>query len=270
MNRPAVHGLVAAALLASCATTREPPPPPPEGAGDPGRAHVYRVAPGQGEIPIAPDTTGTVRVSATGEVEVRPDRARVAFAVETEAETAEGASEDNARRMDRVHAALRATGFPRLRLETFGYALHPRYARPERGEEAPRIVGYRTVNHVRATVDGVDVAGGLIDAGIGAGANRVESLEFVASDTREARLEALRRAVAAAREEAEAIAAALGAELGPALEVEGGSEEPRPIRFVGPAAFEAARAAPETPVEAGTRTVSATVTIRYLLRQPPG
>lgn len=271
MNRLAKSALAATALLASCATASpDPPPPPPGGAGDdPGRTRIYRVGPGQGEFPVEADTTGTLRVSGTGEVEVPPDRARVAFAVETEAETARDASEESARRMDRVHGALRDTGLAGLRLETFGYALQPRYARPERGgEEAPRIVGYRAINHLRATVEDVEGAGSLIDAGIGAGANRVESLEFVASDTREARLEALRRAVEAARAEAEAISGAMGAELGPALEVEGHTDEPRPIRFAGPAALEAVRAAPDTPVEAGARTVSATVTVRYLLRQP--
>lgn len=271
MNRHVVPGLAAAALLASCASTATPAPlPPPAGRGDePGRARIYRVAPERGACFPAADTAGTLQVSATGEVEVSPDRARVAFAVETEAETAGDAAEENARRMDRVHGALRGTDLPGLRLETFGYALRPRYARPDRGDEPPRIVGYRALNHVRATVDDVDAVGALIDAGTGAGANRVESLEFEVSNSEEARLEALRRAVAKARREAEAVAGAMDADLGPALEVQAGTDQPLPLRYSvpSPAIFEAARQAPETPVEAGTRTVSATVTIRYRLRQ---
>ncbi len=269
MNRLFVHGLAAAALLASCAGTSSSALPPPSAGGgdDPGRSRIYRVAPGQGARPPAPDTSGTLQVSATGEVEVEPDRARVAFAVETEAETAEAAAAENARRMDRVHRALRGTELPGLRLETFGYALQPRYARRTRTDEPPRIVGYRVLNHVRAIVDEVDGVGALIDAGNGAGANRIRSLDFEVSDTGEPRLEALRRAVAKARREAEAIATAMGAELGPALEVRAGSDEPRPLRYPVPAPQELARDAPTTPVEAGTRTVSATVTILYRLRQ---
>ncbi|NIP57434.1 MAG: DUF541 domain-containing protein, partial [Gemmatimonadetes bacterium] len=139
MNRLFVHGLAAAALLASCAGTSSSALPPPSAGGgdDPGRSRIYRVAPGQGARPPAPDTSGTLQVSATGEVEVEPDRARVAFAVETEAETAEAAAAENARRMDRVHRALRGTELPGLRLETFGYALQPRYAPADRGVPGP-------------------------------------------------------------------------------------------------------------------------------------
>jgi len=269
MNRRVAPGILAAALLASCASTSSSALPPVSAGeeDDPGRTRIYRVPAGQGVFAPASDTAGTLRVSGTGEVEVEPDRTRVAFAVETEEETAETAAEENARRMDRVHGALRDTELPGLRLETFGYALQPRYARRSRAEEPPRIVGYRALNHLRAVVDAVDGVGALIDAGIGAGANRVQSLEFEVSDPEEARLEALRRAVAKARREAEAVAGAMGAELGPALEVQVGSDEPRPFQLRSPVAMEVARDAPETPVEAGTRTVSATVTILYRLDQ---
>lgn len=269
MNRLVVPGLAAAAFLASCASTSSSalPPPSADEGDDPGRSRIYRVAPGQGSRPPTPDTVGTLQVSGTGEVEVAPDRARVEFAVETEAETAEAAAEENARRMDRVHRALRDTGLPGVRVETFGYALQPRYARRARADEPPRIVGYRALNHVRAIVDEVGGVGALIDAGVGAGANRIRSLEFEVSDPEEARLEALRRAVTKARREAEAIAGAMGAELGSALEVQAGSDEPRPFQFRSAVAMEVARDAPETPVEAGTRTVRATVTILYRLVQ---
>ena len=71
-------------------------------------------------------------------------------------------------------------------------------------------------------------------------------------------------AVARAREQAATIAAALGHELGPALEVRGGSALPRPGPEMG-LMFRAEAAQVATPIEAGDQTVTATVTIKYAL-----
>ena len=72
-----------------------------------------------------------------------------------------------------------------------------------------------------------------------------------------------------AREQAETIADAMGVRLGAALEVTGGSSVPVP-RPEGPLLARAAVAETTTPVEAGTLTVSATVSIRYrILERAP-
>ncbi len=261
---------LAALLLTSCAAAPAASGAPAPEAADV-QPNVYEVAPTQGLPRAAADTAGVLQVSGTGEVRVDPDRTRVSFAVETEASTAREASAENARRMEAVHRALRELDAPELTIETFGYRLSPRYGRPDpQGGGARRIEGYRATNHVRVTVDDVDAVGRIVDAGIGAGANRVADLSFEVSDTEEARLEALRRAVGKARAEAEAIADALGVELGPPLEVNGGAETPGPVsRFRAETMQAMAAPAPDTPVEAGQQTVSASVTIRYRLGGPP-
>lgn len=269
-TRPAAIALTAL-LLSSCTTSATARP-----AGD-GEAvprssevapNVYEVAPGQGREAAAADTVGVLEVSGTGRVRVAPDRTRITFAVETEDSTASGASVENARRMGRVHEALQELDAPDLTLETFGYDLQPRYGRPEPGQGGSRrIEGYRATNLVRVTVDEVEGVGRILDAAIAAGANRTTGLAFEATDTEEARREALRLAVDDARSKAEAIAGALGVELGPPLEVTGGADSPPPPR---PFRVEAmAQATPETPVEAGEQTLSASVTIRYRLAPGP-
>lgn len=208
-----------------------------------------------------------LQVSGTAEVGVPSDRAHISFAVVTEAETAEAAARENADRMDAVIAALRATGAAGLRIETWGYDLQPRYSRQTRADDpAPRIVGYRASNNVRATVDDVDAVGGLIDAGVSAGANRVTSLQFEARDTEAARQEALRQAVAKARQEAETMADALGVPLGPPMEVQGGAQPPppRPVPFM-EARMAMDQAQAPTPIEAAEQVVRAQVTIKYRL-----
>jgi len=214
--------------------------------------------------PVPPDAEGgTLQVSGQAQVQVEADRTVISFAVETEAPSARTASQRNAEMMDSVHRALRGLDIPGLDLETYGYALSPEYRRPEPRETNTMVIaGYRVANQIRVTFPGTDRAGEVLDTGIGSGANRVVNLVFQASDTREARLEALRRAVRAARGEAEAMAEAMGVSLGPALEVRGGAsgETPRPMAM---AYSRAEGAAPSTPVEAGDQTVSANVTIIY-------
>lgn len=263
---------LAALLLSSCAApagAHAPDGVEPDRRPTDIRPNIYEVAPGQGRDAPARDTAGVLEVSGSAEVRVEADRARVSFAVETEDSTARGASGENARRMSRVHGVLEALDAPGLTLETFGYRLQPSYGRPdpERGGSR-RIEGYRATNFIRVTVDDVDAVGRILDAAIGAGANRTTGLSFEATDTEEARLEALRMAVENARKEAEAIAGALGAALGPALDVRGGADRPGPmVRFRAEAAVPTP--APDTPVEAGEQTVSASVTIRYRLDPPP-
>jgi uncharacterized protein YggE len=200
-----------------------------------------------------------IEVSGSASVAVAPDRALLSFAVETEGETAGEASGRNADLMAATLEAIRSAG-SEARIETFGYTVQPIY-RTDRQTQDPRIVGYRALNNVRVTISDIDGVGDFIDAGIGAGANRVAGLTFEASDTEAARLDALREAVRKARAEAGAIASSLGVALGPVLEVRGGAEVPSPRPYL----MLAEMAPAATPIEAAEQNVTASVTIRYAL-----
>lgn len=202
-----------------------------------------------------------VEVTGNAQVSVPTDRGTIRFAVETQADDAAAATSANADRMDAVIRAVRALGIPSLELETSGYRLEPVYSRPGPGETR-RVESYQAVNHVEATLGDVDELGRVLDAGVSAGANRIAGISFSASDTRSARLEAVQRAVAVAREEAEVMAAALGYELGAPLEVRGGAQSPNPISY---ARNEMVQMAADTPVEPGEQTVTANVTVRFRL-----
>lgn len=241
------------AVLSACAPTRAASAPA-------GSAH----------LDPRPDPAGsalsdTTRVSVTGQATrtVPADRARVEVAVETEGATAAQASSANAELMNRVLAALRGevdtTG--ESRLETTGYRLTPRYSQDRNREAPPRITGYQAVNRVVVVLDDVDRVGPVLDAALGAGANRVTGLSFFASDTESARLDAVRDATARARREAEAVASALGLTVAgvESISTSGGSAVP---------VFRAemdVQAAMSTPVESGSQSVSATVNATFVL-----
>jgi len=220
--------------------------------------------------PAAGPEGGTIQVSGQAQIQVPADRVRISLSVETEAASAREASQLNAARMEAVMEALRRTGVRGLEIETFGYSLSPEYRYPNREDPSRQTIsGYRALNNIRVTAGDVDAAGAILDAGIGAGANRVVDLRFEATDTREARLQALREAVQTAREEARTLAEAMGVSLGPPLEVQGGASPGEPRVLARAAMFAEAAAAP-TPIEAGAQTVSANVTILYrILEKAP-
>lgn len=218
-----------------------------------------------GHAPGIASQDSTLQAQGSGEVEVAPDRARISFAVETEATTAQEAGQENARLMDRVMAAVRQAGPSEMRVETLGYQLEPRY-RFVGDERRREIAGYTARNTLQVIVDEVELVGPLVDAALGAGANRVANLAFEIRDPEPHRLEALRQAVEQARGEARTMAEALGMRLGAPSRVQGGAERPTPRPV--PLAFRmeaAAVDAPTTPVEAGLQRITASVSITYQL-----
>ncbi len=212
----------------------------------------------------AAGTPRTVTVNATGHVERAPDRVVLAFAAETTGKTAVEASQANARTMHQLLDALGNAGVPKDRIHTQRLSLQPQYAQPKPGERSePQIIGYRAQNQVQVTLDQVDRAGAIVDAAVGAGANRVSGIWFELADPESARIDALRQAVSQAHAEAEAIARALGETLGPVLSA---STEgpPSPLRMAARAmALEAS--APPTAVEPGAIDVAATVHLVFSL-----
>ncbi len=207
----------------------------------------------------------TIAVNGEGEVKVAPDLAVVSFAVETTAPTAAAAVAENAKRSAALSAAVKQKLGAKDKVSTTQYALSPVYEQRERGAPPamPRITGYIASNAVRVELHAVDGVGALIDAATAAGANRVDGLDFTLEERAAAQSDALQRAGADARRQAEATAAALGVKLGRVLSatVGGGPivlPKSYPRGMVGMAESHA-----PTPVEAGDVTVSAGMQVTY-------
>ena len=210
-----------------------------------------------------------LNVNGVGTVQRQPDRAVILVAVESRAVTAQEAAQTNARKMDAVFAALRKVGIVPPNVATVSYALQPEYREPDPRSatpNTPRVVGYLAMNTVRVQVDSMPRVGAVIDATVAAGANRIENLSFELKDMESARLEALKLAVLQARGEAEVLAAAAGQKLGEPQSITSSSAwMPMPqYRMRAEVGMVAAAPAP-TPVEAGSLSVTANVSITYLL-----
>ncbi|MFW6080174.1 MAG: SIMPL domain-containing protein [Gemmatimonadota bacterium] len=213
-----------------------------------------------------PPDIRTVAVEATGAVEWEPDQAVVHAAVETFAETADAAARENARITRSVIDALRDAGVADDRIRTLGYGVQPQYD-VQRTPDGPdrRIVGYRAINTIEATIVDLERVGAVIDAAIDAGANRIAALRFELSEPEQARREALRRAVATAHADASAIAEAAGLRLGPVMRVTSADTERAPAVLARTAMPAEADVAAPTPIEPGPIRTTADVTVVYRL-----
>ena len=205
----------------------------------------------------------TLVVSGQGEVMARPDRTRVRLGAEAQAPTAAEAQSQVNAIMQRALQQIRAVGIEERRIQTTGLQLFPVYERQRSGDEtAPRVVAYRASNTVQVEVENLPLVGRVIDAGMTAGANRIESIDFDLRDDQAAQAQALQRAVAEARAKAVVLASAADVRLVGVQEVrEGNVNIMPPPRPYGDAVMMRAEAA--TPIQPGELRVQASVTIRY-------
>src|SRR5262249_8013894 len=147
-------------------------------------------------------------------------------------------------------------------IQTARLVLSPVYApRSPESRDAPRIVGYNATNSVSVRVEDLSLVGAVIDAGLKAGANQLDGVQFGLRNDLPSRAQALKEAVQEARSKAQVMADALRLNLTEVLEVSEGGVSILPQSEGTFAARMAATV--ETPVSPGQIQVNANVTIRY-------
>jgi len=211
-------------------------------------------------MPDEPTSTGTIVVSGTGRVAVRPDVADLRLGVTVAKPTVEAARGEAAATMDAILRAVDGAGVARADVRTAMLSVQPRY--DYRDGRAPVLTGYEIANVVEVSVRDLSALGDVIDATLTAGATSMDALSFRLADPRPAEREARRQAMAEARSRADVLAEAAG------VTVQGVSDivEGQPVRPPGPVAKAermALAADAGTPVEAGTLEVAVTVSVTY-------
>jgi len=210
-------------------------------------------------------TRRTITVTGNGEVSAAPDMAVLAIAIETTAANASDAAGENANRSAKVATALKSKAGADDKVSTARYTLEPQYeaAKPGRPSE-PRIAGYIAHNEVRIETHKLDAIGSMIDGAIGAGANRVNSLQFILASRNDELRAALEKAGIEATAQAESIAKALGVKLkGVVSATSGGVPIVQPRYAVAAFGAMAREAQAPTSVEPNNVSVSASVTVTY-------
>jgi uncharacterized protein YggE len=147
---------------------------------------------------------------------VVPDGAVIELGVEKQSASASIAkqSEDAAAR--RILASLRASGVDEKDIQTTFLSLQPQF-NYRKGMRISYFVAEQTVS---VTVRDLSKLDALVESLIKAGGNRIDSIQYETSDLRKYRDQARSLAVKAAREKAQALALALGQEIGKAQSIE--------------------------------------------------
>jgi uncharacterized protein YggE len=223
-----------------------------------------RRAAGQHVAPTVPQ----IITAGRGEVDIKPDRVRMEFGVETRAASAAAAAAENSRRQRAVLDTLLKLGVGQDQIQTANLQVTPEMVYPGQGQP-PKVSGYVARNSVRVEVLKLEQAGVLVDAALAKGATNVMGLQFYSSRAAEARREALARAVKAARLDAEAMALAAGYQLGELLEISSGgpSDGPVPMRMDMLRSINFAEKSEPTPVNPGELKVVETVSVRWAVKQ---
>jgi uncharacterized protein len=190
-------------------------------------ATVAGAAGGQTPTSSASAREPEITASGRGEVKLPPTYAILTVNVATRANAAVEAASQNARRVPDVMNGLRSAGVADKDISTSGYRLEQNYEYPRNGE--PKPAGFTASTTIRAEVRPLENLGKAIDAAISGGATGISGIQFLASNTEEARRSAMADAVRQARTEAETIARAAGGTLGRLIALNsGGISQPNP------------------------------------------
>jgi len=205
-------------------------------------------------------------VSGNAQAEATPDEATVRLGIVRQETTAQAAQDQANRVAQAILSEIAKLGIPATQIRTSRLTLTPIYAPGPRSDsrEAPRIASYSASNQVSVEVTNLTQIGPIIDAGLRAGSNQVDGVQFRLKDDLPLREQALKKAVAEARRKAETMAEALNVRI---LGIQEVSETGSSVIPRGEGGFVtmAARETAPTPVSPGQVEVNASVTVKYLI-----
>lgn len=205
-----------------------------------------------------------VRVIGTAEVKVVPDQALIELGVEKQSASARMAKEAEDAAARRILAGLRENGIDEKDIQTTFLSLQPQI----NYRKGLRITSFVAEQTMSVTVHDLSKLDVLLESLIKAGGNRIDSIQYETSDLRKYRDDARDRAVKAAQEKAQALAAALGQQIGKAQTIEEVAQPVNPYYgYTANASFEftktPAKLTPST--AAGERNITASVVVAFEL-----
>lgn len=224
------------------------------------------------------DKSRSVSVSGAAVINVTPDRALIQLGVQSNGSTPDATRAENQQSIQKIISAMRALGIDAKDIATDHYIVYPIYE----NYDAMRIRGYRIDNTVSITLRKIDLADDAIINALKVGANEVQNVQFYTSELRKYRDEARDLATKAAREKAQALAAAAGSQTGCVVSISeniwsqyygtwrGGRETTmwaqNVIQNAAPAAASSQTQSDDSPISLGQIAVRAEVSVSYSLK----
>ena len=170
----------------------------------------------------------TIEVSGDAVVYVEPDEATFRVGVRTVSDDAEGASRENAEKMDNIKEYLINAGIREDDISTAGYRIS---TRTRRTDDEVKVIGYEVRNSLNIETSDIEGVGRYIDIAVNNGANDVSSIDFGVEDSNEYKNEALQLATEQAYEKANNIAKGFNGTLKEVVHVSESRASYSPIRI---------------------------------------
>lgn len=215
---------------------------------------------GQYASPITHDLT----VSGVGELETKPDIARITLGVTTGPQTtAKQANDLLSQKVTAVLTAVEAAGVAKDDIKTTNLSINPIYDYPD-GRQILR--GFDANEQVEIKIRNLDNVGNIISRTTTEGVNQVGGIAFTVDKPEELQKQAEAKAIENAKEKAENLAKTLGVRLkgikfySSSVAVPG-SPEPFLRTDLG-----GAGGGGSVPVSSGTQTITANVNITYEIK----
>ena len=205
----------------------------------------------------------TLTVAGTGEVHATPDRATVTLGIQAREPTLDGARNTANQVVTRLLKAARELGVADAQIHSTRLSVNPEVNYNDQKHGHP-VVAYTVQRQVIVDLRDIDRLGELLERGISAGANVAGEPVLDSSRRADLEREALAKAVADARANAQVLATALDAGVGAARAVSvGGTDAGRPFVQAPMAMLRAAAAPAPESYQSGELSFTASVTATF-------
>ena len=229
---------------------------------------------------IQPSSFRSFSVTGEGKVNAIPDVAAISFGVTVEGGKDVGALQaENTKKMNAIIALLKQQGLASKDIQTSNYSIDARTQYYD-CNSSPRllgagvkvcppteVVGYTISQNVAVKIRDFSKVGAVLQGVAEKGATGISGLSFTIDDPTKVESEARAEAIAKAKVKAEAVARAGGFSLGRLLSIDEGSTFQPPYYIEAAPMMKSASAGATAPtIEAGSKDIKVSVTLRYEIR----
>lgn len=206
--------------------------------------------------------SSVINVTGYAQQEVAPDTAYVTIGMESTESDAQAARVQNNLVMNQLSISLQNMGLSKDNIKTTGFYMSPNY--DSKGRD---IVSYTVSNNLQVKVTDLDMISQIISKAGTVGANKVNGIRFTNERSEQIKQNLIKEAIINGKRTAETAAAAAGGQLGKVKEINVSGASPAYERaYSGMTMLRAAKADTNTPIEAGTNTLSETVSMTFYLQ----
>jgi uncharacterized protein YggE len=202
----------------------------------------------------------TITIAGEGKIYATPDIGVVDLGVVSDAKTVATAQKDNVTKMNKITQAMKDLGVEEKDLKTTNYSIYPRYQYLSGRSD---IIGYEVTQTLEVKIRNLDKVGDILAKAAELGANQTGSLSFTFDDPEKLNQEARTKAIANAKEKADALTSELGVKLVRIISFSESSYVP-PVSYYSEKALGIGGGGTATPdVQTGQNEITSNVTIVY-------